>query len=99
MEIQRTFDKPSGLWAWRTPDRMFSGCVLTGGTLEEGGEVVMELPPAALLAVPKNRRDFPSINKYSPVIVQAPSIEEVFKRLEAWTDEHRGVPLWDLRRD
>jgi hypothetical protein len=68
-------------------------------TLEEGEGYHEDFPAGALLSVPKHSPgERPSINKYSPVIVKAPTAQDLIPLLERWVDENSGKSLWSLRR-
>lgn len=100
MEILKTHDPKSGLTFWKTDDGQFSGVIIAPATLREhGGErPVYELPAGALLAVPKDRpSEEPSINKHSPLIAQAPSVEELAPLIAGWVLQHDGEGVWNLR--
>lgn len=92
--------KRNGITDWRTENGKFSGVLVDPVVLRERGkDDVMELPAAALLAVPKDREgERPSINKYSPIIARGPTSEELGPLISAWTEAHRGDSLWKLRR-
>lgn len=89
----------NGLYPWRTSDGKFMGVLMAGVTLvpDDGGEA-WELPAGALLAVPKHQpNERPSINKYSRVVAQAPTVEELRPKLEAWAKANQDKSLWSLR--
>lgn len=98
MRILVEGDPKTGAIFWRTEDSQFFGALIPPFTLtpEEGEE--MPVPGGALLSVPKYERyDRPSINKYSPLIIQAPTVNAVVRGLEAWTDWNAGKPPWGFR--
>lgn len=87
------------IYPWKTSDGKFAGYLIPAVTLTEKGVGVFDLPAGALLAVPKYSSDEePSINKYSPVIAQAPTVQELKPELEAWVKKNEGKTLWSLRR-
>lgn len=86
---------------WFSEDRRFYGAVVAPFELEALDEPKSReaFPAGAILSVPKHSPgERPSLNKYSPLIVQAPSIAELVPLLEAWVDQNAGKKLWDLRR-
>lgn len=93
-------DPQNGLFPWKTADGKFDGYLLPAVTLTPSdGSENWELPAGALLAVPKYQaNEAPSINKYSPVIAQAPTVEELKPKIEAWVKKNEGKSLWSLRR-
>lgn len=87
------------IYPWKTEDGKFGGYLIRPLTLtpSDGSEPI-HLPAGALLAVPKYSPDeTPSINKYSPNIAQAPTIEELRPKLEAWVVANHDKTLWSLR--
>jgi hypothetical protein len=91
-------DPSKGMLFWHSEDNKFSGAIVPGFTLlsADGGE--MPMPAGALLAVPKHTRsEPPSINKYSPLIVQAPTVDEVVSMLQDWEAKNKEITTWDLR--
>jgi hypothetical protein len=98
MKILVEGDPKTGGMFWRSEDSSFYGALLPAFTLTPAEGDEMPMPAGALLSVPKyGRYDRPSINKYSPLIVQAPTVDLVVKGLEAWTDQNSGKALWKLR--
>lgn len=98
MKILVEGDPKTGAMFWRAEDASFYGALLPPFTLtpEDGDE--MPMPAGALLSVPKyGRYDKPTINKYSPLIVQAPTVDLVVKGLEAWTDQNAGKAPWEFK--
>lgn len=91
-------EKRAGITHWKTADGKFSGFLIDPVVLTEKGQESTQLPAAALLAVPKYARtETPSINKYSPVIAQAGTTEELGPLISAWADRNARKTLWDLR--
>jgi hypothetical protein len=92
-------DPRNGIFPWKTMDGHFTGYLISGFKMtpsDGGGDV--ELPAGALLAVPKNSpNERPSINKYSPVVVTAKTVEELPPLLELWTEANQAKTLWSLR--
>lgn len=98
MKILVEGDPKTGAMFWRSEDASFYGALIPPFTLSPGEGEDMPMPAGALLSVPKyERHERPSINKYSPLIVQAPTVDEVVKGLEAWTDLHAGKAAWGFR--
>lgn len=94
-------DPQNNLYPWTTIDFKYGGYLIPGVKLtpvgEQGGEV-FELPAGALLAVPRDHpNETASINKYSPVIATAPTVEALKPKIEAWLKENQGKTLWSLR--
>lgn len=90
--------KRAGITHWKTADGKFSGFLIDPVKLTEKGKESTELPAAALLAVPKHsQNEVPSINKYSPVIAQADSTDDLGPLISAWADRNAGKSLWSLR--
>ena len=91
-------DPSKGMLFWHSEDNKFSGAIVPSFTLLDAEGKAMEMPAGALLAVPKySRSEVPSINKYSPLIVQAPTVDEVVLMLQGWEKKNKGSALWDLR--
>lgn len=91
-------DPSKGLLFWRSEDHKFSGAIIPAFTLLDAEGEEMPMPSGALLAVPKHTRsEAPSINKHSPLIIQAPTVDEVVLMLQDWEKKHKGASLWDLR--
>lgn len=89
----------NGYYQWKTSDGKFDGVLTPPVTLtpQDGSEPI-HLPAGALLAVPKHTpNEAPSINKYSPVIAQAPTIEDLKPGIEAWVKQNEGTKRWFLR--
>jgi hypothetical protein len=87
------------IYPWKTEDGKFDGYLIPPVTLmpQDGSEPI-HLPAGALLAVPKHYpNEAPSINKYSPTIAQAPTVEDLKPLIEAWVKANEGKKLWDLR--
>lgn len=100
MKVHLETDPKSGTSYWYSDDRRFYGAVLEPFALEVPGkpETRQEMEAGALLSVPKYKpHERPSINKHSPLIVQAPSVDELVPLLEKWVDENAKKKLWDLR--
>jgi hypothetical protein len=91
-------DPSKGILFWHSEDKKFSGALVPGFTLVAADGEEMEMPSGALLAVPKHvKSEPPSINKYSPLIIQAPTVDEVVSMLQDWEKKNKGVEPWDLR--
>lgn len=98
MKILVEGDPNTRAMLWRTEDSSFYGALMPAFTLTADGKDEMAMPAGALLSVPKYQRyETPSINKYSPLIVQAPTLDEVVKGLEVWTDRNAGKAPWSFR--
>jgi len=93
-------DPRGGTFLWKTADGKFQGVLIESFKLvDKDGGVEIEMPAAALLAVPKHYpHERPSHNKYSPVIAQAPTVEELKPKMEEWLKANAGKSLWSLRR-
>lgn len=91
-------DPSKGMLFWHSEDNKFFGAIIPGFTLLDAHGEAMPMPAGALLAVPKyNRSEAPSINKYSPLIVQAPTVDEVVLMLQDWEKKNKDNAPWDLR--
>lgn len=91
-------DPSTGALFWRSENSKYYGALIPPFTLSESGGADMAMPAGALLAVPKHsERELPSINKHSPLIIQAPTVGEVVAALGKWVDSVKGRSLWDLR--
>lgn len=91
-------DPSRGILFWKSEDQKFTGAILPPFTLLAANGEAMPMPAGALLAVPKNSRsESPSINKYSPLIIQAPTVDEVVLMLQDWEKKNQDMALWDLR--
>lgn len=101
MKVHLEVDPKNNQPYWFSDDRKFYGAIVAPFELEVHGEPETReaYPAGALLSVPKHSPgEKPSLNKYSPLIAQAPSIAELVPILEAWVDWNTGKKLWDLRR-
>lgn len=99
MEIHKS-EKKNGVADWRTADGRFRGVLIEPQKLytRDKGTKTIELPAGALLAVPKyHPGEAVSINKYSPLVVQASSIEGLAPLLAAWADQNYDKTPWELR--
>lgn len=95
-------DEATGQLLWRAEGANFFGPIIEPFFMEETGrpETRVEMPAGALLAVPKYRQsDHPSINKYSPLVAEAITVQDLEPLLEAWVKANAGKSLWDLRKD
>jgi hypothetical protein len=91
-------DPSKGMLFWHSEDNKFSGALVPGFTLLAADGEAIAMPAGALLAVPKySRSEPPSINKYSPLIVQASTVDEVVSMLQDWEVKNKGASPWDLR--
>ena len=92
-------DPQNDIYPWKSSDGKFAGYLIPPVTLTpRDGSLPIHLPAGALLAVPKHSPDEqPSINKYSPAIAQALSIEDLKPAIEAWVKKNEGKSLWSLR--
>jgi len=98
MKILVEGDPSTGGLFWRSLDASFYGALQPAFTLMPQDGAEMPMPAGAVLSVPKYERyERPSINKYSPLIVQAPTLDEVVKGLEVWTDQNAGKAPWEFR--
>lgn len=98
MKILVEGDPHTGGMFWRSENSKYYGALIPAFTLMPQDGEAMPMPAGALLAVPKYEdTDPPSINKHSPLIVQAPTIDEVIAMLEKWVDSVKGKNLWNLR--
>lgn len=98
MKILVEGDPSTGAMFWRSENSKYYGALIPPFTLTEEDGAEMPMPAGALLAVPKrDERDVPSINKHSPLVIQAPTVDEVVAALEKWVDTIQGKKLWDLR--
>lgn len=94
MKVHIEADPKSNISYWYSDDKKFYGAIVEPFNLDD-----KKFPAGALLSVPKyTREERPSINKYSPLIVQSPTVEGLIPMLERWTDENAGKTLWSLRR-
>lgn len=99
MKVHVEANPRSGALWWYSDDKKFFGAIVEPFTLEEGEGYHEDFPAGALLSVPKHSPgERPSINKYSPVIVKAPTAQDLIPLLERWVDENSGKSLWSLRR-
>lgn len=89
----------NGTYLWKTKDGKFSGALLPPMTLNpDDGSEPIHLPAGAILQVPKyHQNELPSINKYSPTIAQAHTVEELRPAIEAWVKKNQDKTLWSLR--
>lgn len=87
------------IYPWRTSDGKFAGYLIPPVTLTpQDGSEPTHLPAGAILAVPKNSpNEVPSINKYSPTVAQAPSVQDLKPVIEAWVKKNQDKTLWALR--
>lgn len=98
MKILVEIDPRAGGMFWRSENSKYYGSLIPPFTLTSQDSDEMPMPAGALLAVPKyDESDPPSINKHSPLIVQAPTVDEVIAKLEKWVDSVKGKNLWNLR--
>src|SRR5215467_6715022 len=91
MQVEKHEDPKTGLIYWKTIDGRFAGVILKPFTLVADDEPDVEMPmkAGALLAVPKyTPRESPSINKYSPLVAQANTVEELGPLLDVWSDQN-----------
>jgi hypothetical protein len=89
----------NNIYPWKTSDGKFDGYLIPPVTLTpKDGSQPIHLHAGALLAVPKRSpNEVRSINKYSPLIAQAPTIEDLKPAIEAWVKKNEGKTLWELR--
>jgi len=92
-------DPINSTFPWQTADGKYIGVLMAGMKLTAVGDGEdLELPAGALLCVPKHSpNEPPSINKYSPLIAQAPTVEELKPKMEAWLRKNARKTLWELR--
>lgn len=101
MKVHVEADPRSNALYWYSDDKKFYGPIVEPFALEDKAQgYYEEFPAGALLSVPKiSPGDRPTFNKYSPVVAQAPTVQELIPLLEVWVDKNAGKRHWDLRRD
>jgi hypothetical protein len=100
MKVHVEADPRTDALYWYSDDKKFYGPIVKPFALDDRQGYYEEFPAGALLSVPDARPgDRPTFNGNSPLIMQAPTVEELIPKLEAWVDENAGKRLWDLRRN
>jgi hypothetical protein len=99
MKVHVEADPRSKALYWYSDDKKFYGPIVEPFALDDRQGYHEEFPAGALLSVPRSSPgERPSFNEYSPLIVQAPTVQELIPKLETWVDENSGKKHWDLRR-